>query len=78
MVPDLIDLDVEAATYRVISTPTATTPMSPSKMWPTTPSMRDSTGLNLGLGATLEQDIKVFSPSDPYLFVNARLYYYVL
>ena len=60
MVPDLIDLDAEAATYRGISTPvTATTPSSPSKVWPTTPSLRDSSGLNLGLGATLEQDIKV-------------------
>ncbi|XP_046650912.1 neurobeachin-like protein 1 isoform X2 [Daphnia pulicaria] len=71
MVPDLIDLDVEATTYRVISTPTATTPMSPSKMWPTTPSMRDSTGLNLGLGATLEQDIKDVAESVSNLVAGA-------
>ncbi|KAI9560727.1 putative neurobeachin-like protein 1-like isoform X3 [Daphnia sinensis] len=72
MVPDLIDLDVEAATYRSISTPvTATTPLSPSKAWPTTPSMRDSSGLNLGLSATLEQDIKDVAESVSNLVAGA-------
>ena len=57
MVPDLIDLDVEATTYGSFSTPTpAATPSSPSKIWPTTPGLNAS---GLGIGTQLEQDIKV-------------------
>ena len=57
MVPDLINLDVEATTYGGFSKvfPTAT-PSSPSKIWPTTPGL-NVTGL--GIGTQLEQDNKV-------------------
>ena len=62
MVPDLIDLDVEETTYRGVSTPTAaTTPSSPSKIWPMTPGFNAS---GLGIGPHLEQDIKVFLEQD--------------
>ena len=55
MVPDLIDLDgdlVPALTPRQ-----ALTPLSPSKMWPS-PGLNAS-AMNLGLGLSLEQDLKV-------------------
>ena len=58
MVPDLMELDVEAMHQQALTPRLAPTPMSPSKMW-ASPALNASQAVNQSFAFLLDQDLKV-------------------